>query len=202
MRISCTYSCLCKTDSYWVKQYAIFQQNASSRPRDCARTGTYRYSIHDFRNTPGQRKPLPTCQISARCVQPFPRYGKVARTCARSDVPNPWFKKAPGYLVFSQSNFSAIRPAVHEIRERGTHLRTCSRCTPPLACVKRLANWSLITHLFQRSPSGYPRDTKHWGDFARSHVCTYRCTSPIICGMCIATWSLATIWCHSWPSHS
>ena len=30
-------------------------------------------------------------QISVQSVQPFLRYGKVARTCARVDIPHPWF---------------------------------------------------------------------------------------------------------------
>ena len=34
---------------------------------------------------------LSTHQISMQSVQSFPRYGKGARTCARADVPHPWF---------------------------------------------------------------------------------------------------------------
>ena len=55
------------------------------------------------------------------------------------------------------TKISPIRPVVPEIRNGGMHVRTGS-LTPPLTCVKRLANWSLTTYQVSAQPARpFPR---------------------------------------------
>ena len=94
------------------------------------------------------------------------------------------------------ANFSAVRPAVPEIRKSGISARAHGAPTavpPPSTVVKRLTNGSRTT--YQISPLSiqpFPR----YGKGAHLHVRKGKCTASMTCAICIATWSLTThqIW--------
>ena len=90
-------------------------------------------------------------------------------------------------------NFSAIRPAVTEIRKRGISARAHMS---PFTFTKRLANGLLTTHqLSAQSVRPVPRCGKR-GISTRAHVRTCRCTPPMTCLVYIAVRSRNThqIW--------
>ena len=107
--------------------------------------------------------PLATHQISVWSVRPFPRYGKGGTSApAHADVPihsvqripSSTFVKGLANRSLTIPNFSAICPAVSEIRKTGAHVRTCG-CAPPLSFAKSLANGSLTR---AGETGGGPRD--------------------------------------------
>ena len=87
-------------------------------------------------------------------------------------------------------NFSDIRPAVLELRKRGTHVRMCS-CTTPLTFIKLLAIRLPTTYrISAQSIQLFPKYGKrgHICACAREHV---QCTPPMACVICIAIWCLS-----------
>ena len=112
-----------------------------------------------------------TLQISAQCIQPFPRHRKGVRTCISADTDTPSITcvtpitngplhlhtEVPGH---ASRRSSYTEKGVPNIQKRDTHVRTC-RCTPLLACPKRIANGSLTTHqILAQSVQPFQRQRK------------------------------------------
>ena len=113
--------------------------------------------------------------LSKQSVQRLLRHEKGVRTCAYvqcTPLVIPVGKEHSWWHPNHTQNFSAIRPAVFDIRKNGAHVRAHSY-TPPITFVKRLTNESLIMYqISAQSVQPFPR-YGNGGTSARAHVLMY-----------------------------
>ena len=109
-------------------------------------------------------------------------YLKCIQLHVRSCGYPPSFVKHIASGPLATPSFSAIRPAVAEMRKRSAHVQLC----PTLYFCKSLVNGSLTTHrISAQSAKPFPR----YGKGAHLHVRTCRCTLSLVCVNCLANWS-------------